>query len=130
MDGDEGVYDVHRVVDGHSVAEALCVAHVLIEGLTVDVLGDEVPVAGLSFSGPVDLDDVGMIDFPKGADLPAHRVVACGALEQLERSFLPLKLIAHALHPGESALAEDVEHLESPVDHVADCVVPSLCVYR
>src|SRR5260370_21300270 len=105
MDGHEGIEDVHRDVDGVSVAEALCAAHVLIEGLPVDVLGDEVPVAGLSFSGPVDLYDVGMIDFPKGADLPAHRVVACGTLEQLDRSFLALKLIAHAVHPAQPTCA-------------------------
>jgi len=49
-----------------------------------------------------------MIDLPKGADLPAHRVVACGTLEQLERSFLALKLSITVLYDARTGTENPV----------------------
>ena len=130
MDGDERVEDVERDVDGLAIAQVALAGGVLVERLAVDVLGDEVPVAGVGLAGPEDLDDVGVVDLAKRADLAAHGVVAGGVVEQLEGALLALDLVAHSVHLGEAALAEDVEDLESPVDDVADGVVGCLCPGR
>ena len=126
MDGNERVQDVEGDVDRFAVAQVALAGRVLVERLAVDVLGDEVPVAVARLAGPVDLHDVRMVDLAERADLAAHRLVAGGVVEELERSLLAFDLVAHPVDLREPALAEDVEDLEASVDHVADGVVGGL----
>src|SRR5690242_21276724 len=98
----------------------------LIERLTVDELGDEIPVAGAGLACPEDLHHVGMTDLAQGADLAAHRrLVAGGAVEELERPLLSLDLIAYPVDLREAALPEQAQNLEAALEDVADRVVGS-----
>jgi hypothetical protein len=67
-----------------------------------------------------------MMDLPQGADLAAHRLIPGGAVEELERSFLTLDVIVHAIDLRKAALPEFVQNLESALEDVADSVVSSL----
>ena len=106
VESDKRVEQVERDIYGLPVAKAPVPGDELIERLPVDELGDEIPVAGVALTGPVDLDHVGMIDFSQGADLAAHRLVPGGAVEELERSLLALDVIADAIDLGKAALPE------------------------
>ena len=126
MDRDQSVEDVESDVDGFAVAEVLLAGCVVTQGLAVDVLGDEIPVAGAGLAGPEDLDDVRVVDLAERADLATDSFVAGGVVEELEGPLLALDLVADPVDLREAALAEDVEDLEPPVDHVADGVVGGL----
>ena len=80
----------------------------------------------LVFPAQKTFDNVGVVDLPERADLSTHGVVTGGVLEELECALLALDLVAHPVNLREAALAEDVEDLEPPVDHVADGVVGRL----
>ena len=69
---------------------------------------------------------VGMMDLPQGADLAAHRLIAGGAVEELERSLLTLDVIAHAKDLRKAALPEYVQNLEAALKDIADSVVSGL----
>src|SRR5690242_21407533 len=64
-----------------------------------------------------------MMDLPQGADLAADRRRPGGAPEHLERSFLTLDVIVHAIDLGKAALPDDVQDLESALEEVADGVI-------
>src|SRR5205085_1845495 len=113
MDRDEGVKDVDGDVDGFTVAQLALAGGVLVERLTVDVLGDEVPIAGVGLAGPEDLHHVGVMDLAKRADFPADRLVAGGVVEELEGTLLALDLVTNPVDGGVPALAEHVEYLEA-----------------
>ena len=66
------------------------------------------------------LDDVGMMNLAEGANLSSHGLVACCIVEQLKGAFFPFDIVTDPVDRRESALAEHVEDLESPVDDVAD----------
>src|SRR5580658_5009580 len=66
-----------------------------------------------------------MMDLPQGADLAAHRLIPGGAVEELERSLLPLEVIAYAVDLRKAALPDHLENLEAAVDNVAGSVVSS-----
>src|SRR6266566_7940989 len=97
MKSDERVEQIECDIYCLPVAQAPLSGDKLIERLPVNELGDEIPVAGAGPAGPEDLYHVGMMDLPQGADLPAHRLIPGGALEQLERSLLTLDVIVHAI---------------------------------
>src|SRR5271165_1488028 len=61
-----------------------------------------------------------MMDLPQGADLAAHRLIAGGAVEELERSLLTLDVVAHAIDLRKAALPEYVQYLEAALKDVAD----------
>ena len=67
-----------------------------------------------------------MTDLPQGADLAAHRRIAGGVVEELERPLVILDLVAHAIDLREPALPEDVQDLEAVIDDIADDVVSGL----
>src|SRR5215831_11379432 len=67
-----------------------------------------------------------MMDLPQGADLAADRRRPGGALEQLERSFLTLDVIVHAVDLGKAPLPDHVQDLEAALEEVADGVVTGL----
>src|SRR5579862_8913799 len=67
-----------------------------------------------------------MMDLPQGADLAAHRLIAGGAVEELERSLLALEVIAYPVDLRKAAPPDYLEDLEAAVDDVADRVVRSL----
>src|ERR1700757_1501447 len=64
-----------------------------------------------------------MMDFPQGADLTAHPLVAGGAVEELDRPLLGLDVIAHAVDRRKAAPPEYLENLEAAVDDVAGRVL-------
>src|SRR5580704_10912072 len=123
MKCDERVEQVEGDIGCFPVAEVPVPADELAEWLSVDELGDQIPVAGLGLAGPEDLDHVGMMDLAQGADLAAHRLVPGDAVEELERSLLALDVIAHAIDLREAALPEYVQDLEAALDDVADGVI-------
>jgi hypothetical protein len=67
-----------------------------------------------------------MMDLSECPDLPTDGVVAGSVLEELERSLLALKIVAHSIDLREAALAENVENLEPAVNDVSDGVVGCL----
>src|SRR5205814_256208 len=87
---------------------------------------NEIPITRVSLSCPVDFHNVGVVDLPESGNFSAHGFVTSSVLEQLECALLALDLVAHPVNLREAALAEDVEDLEPPVDHVAYCVVGGL----
>lgn len=58
MDRDERVEDVADDIDRLAVAEVALASGVRVEQFTVDVLGDEEPVASRGLASPVDLGAV------------------------------------------------------------------------
>src|SRR6202034_738846 len=69
---------------------------------------------------------VGVIDLPQGADLPAHRLIPGGAVEDLERPLLILDLIVHPVNLRNAAVPQKVQNLEAALEDVADSVVSDL----
>src|ERR1022692_1234918 len=130
MNGNQGVEDVEGNVNCLAIPKVPLAGGVVIEGLTVDVLGDEVPVASLCLSSPKDFHDVGVVDLPECSDLPADSVVASSVLEKLERSVLALKLVPDSINLREPALAKEREDFESSVDDVSDRIVRRLGANR
>src|SRR5690349_10684873 len=99
---------------------------VLLERLTLDVLGDQVPVTGVGLASPEDLHDVWVMNLSKGADLAPYRLVAGGAIELLERSLFALDVIPHPIDLREPALPENLQDLEPSINDVPDGVVGGL----
>src|SRR4029077_8259680 len=70
------------------------------------------------------------MDFPQGADLAAHRLIAGGGVEELERPLLTLDVITHAVDPRKTALADYLENLEAALEDVTGSVVGGFASYR
>jgi hypothetical protein len=126
MNGDQGVEDVEGDVNCLAIPKVSLASGVVIQGLTVDVLGDEVPVAGLCLSSPEHFHNVGMVDLPECPDLSTDCVVAGGVLKELERSVLALNLVPDSVNLRKPALAKEREDFESSVDDVSDRIVQIL----
>src|ERR1044072_2308696 len=103
MESHERVEQIEGEIDRFPVAKVPVSGDKLVERLPVDELGDEIPAAGAGLAGPEDLHHVGVMYLPQGADLTADRLVAGGGFEELERSFLTLDVIAHAVDLREAA---------------------------
>ena len=66
------------------------------------------------------------MDLPQGADLAAYRLIAPGAVEELERSLLTFDIVADPVDLRKPALPEYPQDLEAVIDDVADGVVSGL----
>ena len=126
MKSDQRVEQVESDIDRLPVAEDPAAADELTQWLTLDELGDEVPVAGAGPARPVDLHHVRMTDLAQSADLAAHRRIAGRVVEELERPLLLLDLVAYPVDLRKPASPEDVQDLEAVVDDIADSVVSGL----
>jgi hypothetical protein len=58
-------------------------------------------------------------DSAQGADLPPHRVVPGGVLEEFEGAFFALETIENTEDPRETALPENLADLEATIDDIA-----------
>src|SRR5215470_3496441 len=125
MKSDEGVEQIECDIYCLPVAQAPLSGDEFIEWLPVNELGDEIPLADVGLVGPEDPHHVGMMDLAQGADLTAHRLIPGGAVEELERSFLLLDVIAHPVDLRKAALPDYVQDLEAVLDDVADGVAGS-----
>src|SRR5580692_9626447 len=126
MKSSERVQQIECDIHCLPIAKAPLPPDKLIERLPVDELGDEIPAADRGPASPVDLHHVGVIDLPQGTDLPAHRLIPGGAVEDLERPLLILDLIVDAVNLRKAALPYDAQNLETALEDVADSVVGSL----
>src|SRR3984893_6014865 len=125
MKSDERVEQVQGDIYCFPVAKMPVSGDELIERLPVDELGDEIPVAGAGLACPEDLHHVGMTDLPQGADLAATPPAPGGAVEELERPFLSLDVVAPPVDLREAAPPEQAQDLEAALEDVADRVVGS-----
>src|SRR5580704_16997779 len=117
MKSDERFQQVECDISCFPVAKAPRCGHEHIEWLSFDELGDQIPVAEAGLVSPEDFHHVAMMDLAQGADLAAHRLIACCVVEELERSFLTFDIVAHPIDLRGTAVAEFAENLEATLDH-------------
>src|SRR5580700_7670185 len=129
MKSSERVQQIECDIHCLPIAKAPLPPDKLIERLAVNELGDEIPAADRGPAGPVDLHHVGVIDLPQGADLPAHRLIPGGAVEDLERPLLILDVIVHSVNLRKAALPQEVQNLEAALEYVADRVPPESTLF-
>src|ERR1700728_5287777 len=130
MKSSERVQQIECDIHCLPIAEAPLPPDKLIERLPVNELSDEIPASDRRPACPVDLHHVGVIDLPQGADLPAHRLIPGGAVEDLERPLLILDLIVSSVNLRKAAVPKEVQNLETALEDVADGVVSDLAPGR
>src|ERR1700733_8571290 len=126
MESEECVQQIECDIHRFPVAKAPRSGHELIEWLSFDELGDQIPVAEAGPVSPEALHHVAMMDLSQGADLAAHRLIAGSVVEELERSLLTFDIVAHPIDLRETAVAEYAENVEGALDHLADSVFSRL----
>src|SRR5580698_3030772 len=97
MKSDERAQQVECDIYRLPIAKPLVSRDKLLERVPVNKLSDQIPVAGRGLPGPENLHHAPMMDLAQGTDLAAHRLIPFRGVEEFERPFLSLDVIAHAI---------------------------------